>query len=74
MTKNGLKNKILCGFKVQLKGRFESTKNSMSKTVNFKVGKINSTNLNSSINFLSYTFYTKLGLSNLKIWLFYKFV
>lgn len=72
LTSTGLNSKKLIGFKLQLKGRYETTKNSMSKVLVFKVGKINSTKLNSSINFLHYTFYTKLGVSNLKIWLFYK--
>lgn len=71
-TQNGPKKKQLLGFRLQLKGRYESTKNSMSKIMTFKVGKVNSTKLNANINFLDYVFYTKLGVSSLKIWLFYK--
>ena len=67
MGKNGLEQKSLKGFKIQLKGRFEPTKNSMSKSLTVKKGKINSMKLNDSIIFINQIFYTKLGLSNLKI-------
>nr|YP_010620235.1 Ribosomal protein S3 [Deltalsia parasitica]WAX04271.1 Ribosomal protein S3 [Deltalsia parasitica] len=69
--KNGLKKKIFIGFKIQLTGRYESTKNEMASCLLVKNGKINSTNLSVSINFINHFFYTKLGISNLKIWLFY---
>lgn len=73
-SKNGVLFKKLVGFKVQLKGRFENSKNSMSKKISFKIGKINSTDLNSCIIFYKYSFYSKLGLGNLKIWLCYKII
>nr|YP_010620189.1 Ribosomal protein S3 [Dipterosiphonia australica]WAX04225.1 Ribosomal protein S3 [Dipterosiphonia australica] len=71
LTKNGIKNQKFIGFKLQLRGRFEPTKNAMAKCVTLKSGKINSTNLKIKIDFSNYFFYTKLGTSNLKIWLFY---
>nr|YP_009325900.1 ribosomal protein S3 [Vertebrata lanosa]APC24941.1 ribosomal protein S3 [Vertebrata lanosa] len=71
ISKTGLKKKILLGFKIQLNGRFESTKNSMAKKINLKFGKTNSTSLINHIIFYEHVFYSKLGLSNLKVWLFY---
>nr|YP_010620005.1 Ribosomal protein S3 [Symphyocladiella dendroidea]WAX04018.1 Ribosomal protein S3 [Symphyocladiella dendroidea] len=70
-SKKGLKKNIFIGFKIQLKGRYEATKNGMSSRLLIKNGKINSTNLNITINFINHFFYTKLGITNLKIWLFY---
>lgn len=72
-SKNGLNKKTLSGFKIQLRGRFESTKNSMAKKINLKFGKTNSTNLINHIVFYEHIFYSKLGLSSLKVWLFYNF-
>lgn len=66
-TKTGLMKKKLRGFKIQLKGRFEATKNSMSKKIFFKSGKVNSTNLEEDVIFYNHVFFSKLGLSNLKI-------
>ena len=66
-SKNGLLNKKLIGFKIQLKGRFEVTKNSMSKKKLIKLGKVNSTNLCTHIIFYEHVFFSKLGVSNLKI-------
>nr|YP_010620258.1 Ribosomal protein S3 [Amplisiphonia pacifica]WAX04294.1 Ribosomal protein S3 [Amplisiphonia pacifica] len=70
-SKNGLKKNTLIGFKIQLKGRYESTKNEMASCLLVKNGKVNSTNLNITISYINHFFYTKLGISNLKIWLFY---
>nr|WAX04110.1 Ribosomal protein S3 [Polysiphonia sp.] len=70
-TRTGLKPKKFVGFKIQLRGRYELTKNAMSKSTNINVGKTNSTNLKLNIIFINYLFYTKLGVSSLKIWLFY---
>lgn len=71
-----LKTKItktkLIGFKIQLKGRFDLTKNTMSKKIIIKLGKVNSTRLSTNIISYSHIFYSKLGLSNLKIFLFYQ--
>lgn len=65
--KNGLEQKLLKGFKIQLKGRYEVTKNSMSKSLIIKKGKVNSMKLDNNIAFMNQVLYTKLGLSNLKI-------
>lgn len=62
----------MVGFKMQLKGRFEITKNSMSKKFLVKFGKISSTTLVDYIVFYEHIFFSKLGLSSLKICLFYK--
>ncbi len=70
-SKKGFKIKRFVGFKIKLIGRFESSKNAMSKNIIYKFGKINSSNLQINTNFLTYTFFTKLGVSNLKIWIFY---
>nr|YP_011017705.1 ribosomal protein S3 [Griffithsia okiensis]WQF69528.1 ribosomal protein S3 [Griffithsia okiensis] len=63
---------ILKGFKIQLKGRFENSKNQMTKKIELKSGILSSVNLNSDINYLNNFLFTKLGLWSLKIWLFYK--
>nr|YP_010619959.1 Ribosomal protein S3 [Xiphosiphonia pinnulata]WAX03972.1 Ribosomal protein S3 [Xiphosiphonia pinnulata] len=70
ISKKGFKQSKFIGFKIQLKGRYESTKNEMASRLFVKDGKINSTNLTNSIYFFNHSFYTKLGISNLKIWLF----
>nr|YP_010620097.1 Ribosomal protein S3 [Periphykon beckeri]WAX04133.1 Ribosomal protein S3 [Periphykon beckeri] len=70
-SKNGLILQKFIGFKIQLSGRYEATKNSMAQRVFFNVGKINSTTAKINIYFLNRFLYTKLGISNLKIWLFY---
>lgn len=67
LTKNGLLRKYFVGFKIQIKGRYESSKTSMSKKLSTKFGKMTLTNLKISTNFINYSFYTKLGISNLKI-------
>nr|YP_010620212.1 Ribosomal protein S3 [Dictyomenia sonderi]WAX04248.1 Ribosomal protein S3 [Dictyomenia sonderi] len=73
ISKDGFKISKFIGFKIQLKGRYEITKNEMSSYLLVKNGKINSTNLNIKIHFMNHNFYTKLGTSNLKIWMFYSF-
>nr|YP_010620051.1 Ribosomal protein S3 [Rhodomelopsis africana]WAX04064.1 Ribosomal protein S3 [Rhodomelopsis africana] len=71
ISKNGFKKNVVTGFKIQLKGRYESTKNEMASRLFITNGKTNSTTLNISINYLNHFFYTKLGTSNLKIWVFH---
>lgn len=73
LTKFGPKKFLLKGFKLQLSGRFDlSSKTEMSKMFKIKIGKITSTNFNSTIDFINKPIYTKLGVCNFKIWLFYK--
>nr|QUJ09422.1 ribosomal protein S3 [Neorhodomela munita] len=72
-SNHGIKITQLKGIKIQLKGRYELTKNPMSKRISFKMGKISSMNLNTKIEFLNKTIYTKLGKSSIKVWLFYFF-
>lgn len=66
-SNKGLKIIKLQGIKIQLKGRYELTKNSMSKLIFFKAGKVGSMSLNTKIEFLNKTIYTKLGKSSMKI-------
>nr|YP_009325877.1 ribosomal protein S3 [Choreocolax polysiphoniae]APC24869.1 ribosomal protein S3 [Choreocolax polysiphoniae] len=72
-SNKGTKIIKLNGIKIQLKGRYDLTKNSMSKILLFKYGKINSVSLNKKIEFLNKVIYTKLGKSSFKIWFFYTF-
>lgn len=71
-TKQGFVIKQFVGFKLKLVGRYEVSKTAMAKKSIIKIGNVNSTNLRININFSNYFFYTKLGISNLKIWAFYK--
>nr|YP_010620166.1 Ribosomal protein S3 [Gredgaria maugeana]WAX04202.1 Ribosomal protein S3 [Gredgaria maugeana] len=72
ISKNGLTdNNILIGFKIQLSGRYESAKSTMANQIFLKFGKITSTNLSFTVKYFSHFFYTKSGISTLKIWLFY---
>nr|YP_009295190.1 ribosomal protein S3 [Dasya binghamiae]AOH77202.1 ribosomal protein S3 [Dasya binghamiae] len=72
LCKKGPQKLILKGYKITLSGRFENTKNPMSKTYTTKNGFITLTSLNNNIDFISKNLYTKLGICNIKIWLFYK--
>lgn len=72
-SKKGIYKKKLIGFKIQLKGKFEITKNAMSKKLSLNYGQPRSTILKNHITFCEHTFFSKLGSSNLKIWLFYDF-
>nr|YP_010620074.1 Ribosomal protein S3 [Pterosiphonia complanata]WAX04087.1 Ribosomal protein S3 [Pterosiphonia complanata] len=71
ISKKGLIKNQFIGFKIQLKGRYESTRNEMANQLIIRDGNINSTNLNFTISYINHFFYTKLGTSTLKIWLFY---
>nr|YP_010620143.1 Ribosomal protein S3 [Herposiphonia versicolor]WAX04179.1 Ribosomal protein S3 [Herposiphonia versicolor] len=71
LSKRGIKIKRFIGFKIKLIGRYETSKNSMAKSVLIKSGKISSVSLKTCINFMNHYFYTKLGISNLKVWIFY---
>lgn len=66
-SKKGIYKKKLIGFKIQLKGKFEITKNAMSKKLLINYGKLRSTTLKNHIIFCEHTFFSKLGSSNLKM-------
>jgi len=65
--KTGIRTTKFVGFKIKLAGRFENSKNGMANKFIYKFGKVNSTNLQITVTFIRYIFYTKLGISNLKI-------
>lgn len=69
--KNGPKNIILKGFKITFKGRLSNQKNNMSKTITIKKGSLKLNSLNNYIEFKNIPLHTKLGICNLKIWLFF---
>jgi len=72
--KNGPKKIILKGFRIKLIGRFENTTNKMAKVIEYKIGSLALVQLDNNINYLENQFNTKLGLCNLKIWLFFKII
>ena len=69
--KFGLKKVKLKGFKLKLTGRFENTKNQMAKKVEYAEGSLSLLPVNSVIEFFTLNIYSKLGVCNFKIWLFY---
>lgn len=71
-TKKGPTKLVLLGYKVQIKGRFENTKNQMAKTTTHNYGKISLIVLNSHLDFIFKPIHTKLGTYSLSIWLYYK--
>lgn len=70
--KNGPVDLIFKGYKIKLSGRIDNQKNQMAKSIIFKEGSLTLTNLNSYIDFKNINLNTKLGVCNIKIWLFYK--
>lgn len=69
----GPKKSLLKGFKIQLNGCYDSSfKTTMSKTINFSVGKTTKTSFQDRLEFLNKSLFTKLGTCNFKIWFFYK--
>lgn len=68
---SGLKKIQLKGFKIQLKGRYELSKSTLSKKQFLKFGQVTSNNLNNLLDLLNKDIYSKLGKSTLKIWFFY---
>lgn len=72
-TTSGLKVIELKGFKMQLSGCFENSRSQMSKILKYNYGLIPLTKLNGCIEYSTSCLFTKLGICNLKIWLFYEF-
>nr|AHX02421.1 ribosomal protein S3 [Ceramium japonicum] len=69
--KFGLKKIKLKGFKIKLSGRFENTKNQMTKKLEYNIGSLSLLSISSYVEFCSLNIYSKLGVCNFKIWLFY---
>ena len=69
--KFGLKKLTLKGFKCVLTGRFENSKTQMAKKLEFSEGSVALLTTNSSVEFFNLNIYSKLGVCNFKIWLFY---
>ena len=70
-SKTGLKVLKFKGFKLKLSGRFEESKNQMSKTLEQTSGSISLLSTSSYIEFSTLNINSKLGVCNIKIWLFY---
>nr|AHX02495.1 ribosomal protein S3 [Schimmelmannia schousboei] len=71
-SKNGPICIALKGFKIRIVGRFDNSKNQMSKSIEQYIGVLPLVCLNSHVEFLNKEIYTKLGVCSLQIWLFYK--
>nr|YP_011017824.1 ribosomal protein S3 [Pseudoceramium tenerrimum]WQF69700.1 ribosomal protein S3 [Pseudoceramium tenerrimum]WQF69736.1 ribosomal protein S3 [Pseudoceramium tenerrimum] len=69
--KFGVKKVKLHGFKFSLTGRFENTKNQMSKKIEYSEGSLSLISIQSETEFFTLNIYSKLGVCNFKIWLFY---
>nr|YP_011017607.1 ribosomal protein S3 [Bostrychia tenuissima]WQF69430.1 ribosomal protein S3 [Bostrychia tenuissima] len=74
LCKSGPKKTFLKGFKMRLNGRFDVSKTNMSKKFSLQVGKMTSMDFNTKIDFLSKSIYSKYGIYNLKVWVFYQIV
>jgi hypothetical protein len=61
----------LKGFKIKISGRFDNTRNQMSKTLSNSGGNLPLSKLNSYIEYHNSKIYTNSGLNNLQVWLFY---
>lgn len=68
----GFKKIQVKGFKIQVKGRFENTKNQMAKTINYKFGSLSLVNLENNVYYRKNCLNTKLGSCTVHVWLFYK--
>nr|WQF69670.1 ribosomal protein S3 [Ceramothamnion sp.] len=71
-SKFGVKKIKFKGFKVKLTGRFENSKNQMSKNMEHIVGSLSLLSIESYTEFSELNIYSKLGVCNFKIWLFYQ--
>nr|YP_009114039.1 ribosomal protein S3 [Ahnfeltia plicata]AHB62102.1 ribosomal protein S3 [Ahnfeltia plicata] len=64
----------LKGFKIQLAGRFDNSRNQMAKLMKQSIGSLPLTRLESYVEYSHKEFYTKHGVCGLQIWLFYEIV
>nr|ATG87379.1 ribosomal protein S3 [Gracilaria chouae] len=68
----GIRLVNLKGFKIRLVGRFDNTKNQMSKSIQQGLGVLSLMSLKNRVEFVNRELYTKLGSCGLQIWLFYE--
>nr|YP_011017774.1 ribosomal protein S3 [Pseudoceramium inkyui]WQF69620.1 ribosomal protein S3 [Pseudoceramium inkyui] len=69
--KFGVKKIKLQGFKFCLSGRFENSKNQMAKKIEYFQGSLSLISIKSETEFFTLNIYSKLGVCNFKVWLFY---
>lgn len=60
------------GFKLEVTGCFESSRNQMSKTLKYNLGSVPLTRLNGYVDYSNNHFFTKFGSCGIKLWLFYE--
>lgn len=65
--KYGFKKVYLKGFKIRLSGRFEGSKTQMAKSVEYTIGSLPLTCLNSYVEFKKKELFTKSGICGLQI-------
>lgn len=73
-AKNGPAILRFKGYKILAKGRFENTKNAMSKTFILIKGSLKLSQISTYIDYNHITLYTKLGVTSIKVWLFFQIV
>nr|AEX37513.1 ribosomal protein S3 [Gracilariopsis lemaneiformis] len=71
-SSKGIRLVNLKGFKIRLVGRFDNTKNQMSKSIQQGLGVLSLMSLKNRVEFVNRELYTKLGSCGLQIWLFYE--
>lgn len=65
---------ILTGFKIYLTGRFDHSRNQMSKCVSKQIGTLPLSSLHNYIEFKQFSANSKLGIIGFQIWIFYTIV
>ena len=70
-TNKGPLHLKLKGFKVKSAGRFDNPKNQMSSTLQYKVGSLPMSKLNSYVEYTQTCIYTNLRVCSLHIWLIF---
>lgn len=73
-TTKGLQLTRLVGFKLELRGCFESSRTQMTRTLKCNFGSVPLTKLNGYIDYSTSTFFTKFGSCGFKLWFFYVLV
>jgi hypothetical protein len=61
----------LQGFKIKSSGRFDNSRNQMSKTIKYTKGSLPLSKLNSYVEYSHKDIHTKSGVCSVHIWLFY---
>nr|QJH88461.1 ribosomal protein S3 [Pterocladia lucida] len=68
----GITNVQFIGFKVRISGRFDNSRNQMSKNYVQGFGSLSLICLNNYVEFYNKSIFTKLGVCSFQVWLFYK--